>query len=222
MPTMTVNSTLSRAGVLLQDITAIRWPLSELLDWLNDGQREIVLKKPNASVKNVPFALLAGTKQSLPADGVQLIDVVRNLPGTAIRIVSREILDAQLPDWHSATPQKLVQHFCYSELDMRNFYVYPPNNGTGSVELIYSASPANAVQGGVISVDDIYQSALLDYILYRAFSKDAEYAADPARASAHYAAFANALGGKVQMEVMGSPNTLAAANPNHVQAGRAA
>ena len=106
MPTVTVNSTLARAAVLLQDVSNIRWPLPELLDWLNDGQREIVLKKPNASIKNEPFVLAVGTKQTLPADGVQLIDVVRNLPGTAIRIVSREILDAQLPDWHEPSHEE--------------------------------------------------------------------------------------------------------------------
>jgi hypothetical protein len=214
MATVTVNSTLARASVLLQDATNIRWPQAELLDWLNDGQREVVLRKPNASVKNVAQPMVVGTKQALPADGVQLIDVVRNVPGNAIRIVSREILDAQLPGWHSATPTAAVQHFCYSELDLKNFYVYPPNNGAGTVELIYSASPANAVIGGVISVDDIYQSALLDYIMYRAYSKDSEYSADPARATAHYTAFSNSLGGKLQMEAGASPNLKDGANPN--------
>jgi hypothetical protein len=214
MPTITVDSILARAGVLLQDITNVRWPLSELLDWLNDGQRDIVLKKPNASVKNVAFALASGTKQTLPADAVQLIDVVRNVPGSVVRIVAREILDAQLPNWHGAAAQTVVQHYCYSELDLRHFYVYPPNTGTGNVEVIYSAAPVNAAQGGVISLDDLYQSALLDYILYRAFSKDAEYAADPARANAYYLAFANALGLKVQSEMGTSPNQMAVGNPN--------
>lgn len=214
MSTLLVNATLARAAVVLQDATHIRWPLLELLDWFNDGQREIVLKKPNASVKNGPFALASGTKQSLPADGVELIDVPRNLPGVAIRLVAREILDAQLPNWHNLAPTATVQHYCYSELDLKHFYVYPPNNGAGNVELIYSASPLDAVLGGVMSIDDIYQAALLDYVLYRAWNKDAEYAADPARAAAHYASFAGALGVKMQMEVATSPNALANGNPN--------
>ena len=214
MATVTVNSTLARAATLLQDITSIRWPLPELLDWLNDAQREVVLHKPNASVKNTAQALVAGTRQSLPVDGVQLLDVVRNLPGPAVRIVMREILDAQLPDWHIGLATVLVKHFVYSERDLKHFYVYPPNTGTGTVELVYSASPLDATLGGLISVDDIYQSVLLDYILYRAWSKDAEYAANPTRANAHYTAFANALGGKYQMENASSPNALAAGNPN--------
>ncbi len=214
MPTVTVDSTLARAAVLLQDATNIRWPLTELLNWFNDGQREVVLRKPNASVRNTALPMAQGTKQSIPSDGVQLLDVVRNLPGSAIRIVDREILDAQLPDWHIATQVAQVKHFCYSELDLKNFYVYPPNNGAGVIELIYSAAPANAVLGGVMSIDDIYQSALLDYVMYRAYSKDSEYSADPTRVAAHYAAFINSLGGKAQMEAGASPNANDPANPN--------
>lgn len=214
MATVTVDSTLERAAVLLQDTTHIRWPLAELLNWLNDGQREVVLRKPNASVRNTEFPLVAGTKQAIPPDGVQLIDVVRNLPGNSIRIVDREILDAQIADWHSMAASTAVRHFCYSEMDLKNFYVYPPNDGAGKVELVYSASPANAQLGGTISIDDIYQSALLDYIMYRAYSKDSEYAADSARVTTHYTAFTNSLGGKLQMEVGASPNTKEGINPN--------
>jgi len=215
MPTITVDSTIARASVLLQDPTNIRWPKTELLDWLNDGQREVVLRKPNASVKNAAINLIAGTKQFIPSDGVQLLDVVRNMvSGQAIRIVDREILDAQLPGWHGATQTKDVQHYCYNDLDLKNFYVYPPNNGTGAVELIYSSSPTAATLGGVISIDDIYQSALVDYIMYRAYSKDSEYAADPARVSSYYTSFANSLGGKLQMEVGANPNMRDVVNPN--------
>jgi len=214
MPTVTVDSTIARASVLLQDPTNIRWPKAELLDWLNDGQREVVLRKPNASTKNTAVNLVAGTKQSIPNDGVQLLDVVRNMSGDAIRIVDREILDAQLPGWHRMAQAPTVQHYCYSDLDLKNFYVYPPNNGAGQVELIYSASPAPAALGGVISVDDIYQSVLVDYIMYRAYSKDSEYAADPARVASYYTSFVNSLGGKLQMEVGADPNARNRANPN--------
>lgn len=214
---MTVASILARAAIQLQDSTHIRWPTTELLDWLNDGQREIVLKKPNASTHNTSMALLAGARQTLPASAVLLLDVVRNLPGSAIRLVSREILDSQIPNWYSQMPQTQVMHYCYRELDPQTFYVYPPNNGTGVVELVYSAAPADAQLDGIISLDDIYGSALLDYLLYRAYSKDAEFAANDSRAISHYQAFQNALGGRAQAELVTSPNTSAYGNPNVLQ-----
>lgn len=222
MGTITAQSVISKAQIILQDTTGIRWPDSELLDWLNDGQREIVLLKPNSYIKNLAVKLVAGTKQGLPADGVQLIDVVRNMgvtgvvAGRSIRITMREVLDAQLPDWHLATAAAAVKHYMYSLLDPKNFYVYPPQPTTnqGYVEIIYGAAPVDATLLGTITLDDIYQNVLIDYILYRAYSKDTEYAADQNRASQHQQAYIVSLTGKAQVELGTNPNSQAPANPN--------
>ena len=222
MATITVSSVVSRVATLLQDSTNIRWPQAELLDYLNDGQREIVLYKPNAFVKNSSVKLITGTKQTIPADGVQLIDVVRNLgtsgttPGKAVRITMREILDAQLPDWHTITGTAEVRHYMYSPLDPKTYYVYPPQPAAnqGYVELIYGAAPTDATLVGTITIDDIYQTVLVDYMMYRAYSKDSEYAADANRAQAHQAAYIASLIGKARSEVGANPNSLAPANPN--------
>ena len=221
MATITVSSVLARCAVLLQDPTNIRWPQAELLDWLNDGQREIALYKPNAFVKNQSKQMSSGTKQALPADGVSLIDVVRNMgtngttPGAAIRAVSREILDSQTPEWHTATASASAKHFVYSVLDPKNFYVYPPNTGTGHVEIIYVAAPADATLVGTITLDDIFVTALVNYILYRAYSKDAEFAANASAAQAYYQAFQGNLAGKAGAEAGSNPNqALMPFNPN--------
>ena len=157
----------------------------------------------------------------MPADGIQLIDVPRNLgvngntPGRVIRIAMREVLDAQAPDWHTLPPSAVTKHYMYSPLDPKHFYVYPPATGTASVEIIYSATPAKLAQlANTISIDDIYANVLVDYILYRAYSKDSEYVANPARASAHQGAYVGALTGKTQSEVVVNPNTSAPASPN--------
>lgn len=220
--TISVSSVITKAQTIIQDATGVRWPSDELLGWLNDGQREILIYKPSANAKNVSVKLTTGTKQSLPADGLQLLDVIRNTgtdgntPGRAIRITMREILDAQLPDWHSSTANATVKHYTYSPLTPKVFYVYPPQPSTnqGYVEMAYGALPADATLNGNINVDDIYQTVLIDYILYRAYSKDTEYAADPQRASAHQAAYLATLTGRTAVEVGADPNATAPANPN--------
>lgn len=226
MGTIIARTVIEKAQIILQDTTGVRWPSdTELLGWLNDGQREVMVFKPNANVKNVAVKLTTGTKQSLPADGVQLIDVVRNMgtdgttPGRAIRIVMREILDAQVPDWHTSTPNATTKHYTYSVLDPKNFYVYPPQpaSNQGYSEMVYGAVPTDATINGAISIDDIYQNALIDYILYRAYSKDTEYAADPNRADKHQAAYIASLTGKVKAEIGSNPNSNAPANPNVVR-----
>jgi hypothetical protein len=223
MGTIIANSVIEKAQTILQDTTGVRWPVAnELLGWLNDGQREVVILKPNSHVKNIAVRLAAGTKQSLPSDGVQLIDVVRNMgtdgntPGRAVRIVMREILDAQVPNWHSATAAADAKHYVYSLLDPKNFYVYPPQPAAnqGYVEMVYGAAPADATLNGPITLDDIYQNVLVDYILYRAYSKDTEYAADQNRAATHQNAYIAALTGKAKVEVGANPNSMAPANPN--------
>jgi len=230
MGTIVASVVIEKAQTILQDATGVRWPVvSELLGWLNDGQREVALYKPNSYVKNISHKLVAGTKQAVPGDCVQLIDVVRNMgvsgntPGRAVRIVMREILDAQVPNWHMATASTEAKHYTYSLLDPWNFYIYPPQptTGQGWVEIIYGASPESATLNGAITIDDIYQNVLVDYILYRAYSKDSEYTADQNRAAIHQNAYIAALTGKAKMEASANPNASAPANPNIVPNSRA-
>lgn len=221
-----VNSIIDRAATLIQDATNVRWPTAELLDWMNDGQREIVLMKPQASVKNESTLLVAGeTKQSLPSAGIMLIDVPRNMgatgaiAGDAIRVVTREVLDAQRPGWHSdANADGKIRHFMFDPRDPKNFYVYPKAPATAwYVEIVYSATPTDCTSGvnDVIQIDDIYANALLDYVLYRAYSKDAEYAQNANLAIAHYQAFSNSLGVKTQNELSQNPSMIVSGfNPN--------
>lgn len=223
MATITVTQLLNRVSVILQDPTNVRWPQAELLDWVNDGQREIATYKPNAFVKNESKQLVTGTKQTLPADGVSLIDVVRNMgtngstPGNAIRAVSREILDSQIPGWHASTAAATVKHFIYNPLDPKTFYVYPPqpNAAQNQVEMVYVASPTDATLNSTITLDDIYLSALVNYVLFRAYSKDAEFAANVQLSQGYFAMFKGNLEGKVTAEAATNPNiALAPFNPN--------
>ena len=223
MGTITAGTVVTRVSTLLQDPTNIRWPTSELLTYLNDGQREIALYKPNACIVNGPRQLIAGSKQTIPDNGVQLIDVVRNLgatgttAGKAIRLTMREILDAQNADWHTSNPSQIVQHYVYNPRDPKTFYVYPPQPSTSphQVELVYAAAPTDlTTTTQTINVDDIYFSVLVDYMMYRAYSKDSEYAADAPRADRHQRAYLASLTGKVSSETGHDPNSFAPANPN--------
>ena len=225
MATIQVNNLVARAGTIAQDQTGIRWPTAEWIDWLNDAQREVVLVKPQASVKNASVILTAGsTKQALPTDGIQLIDVSRNMgvagstAGNAIRVVSREVLDAQIPTWHSdANATGSIKHYAFDSRDPKNYYVYPKAPATAwYVEVIYSANPTDCTAGGTIQIDDIYANALLNLMLFRAYSKDAEYAQNGQLAQAYYAAAMNSLGVKTQVEGGQNPNNVLA-NPNIVK-----
>lgn len=214
MGTILTDSILGRAQEELNDDEGVRWPAARLVDFLNEGQRAIVEIKPTAYVVGRSIQLAAGTTQALPADGVQLIDIPRNMgsdgstPGRAIRIVSRTLLDAKAPLWHQADSDSEVRHFMYDADIPKRFLVYPPQPsiGMGYVEMLMAAIPPVTALGQSITVDDIYEAALLDYVLYRAFAKDTEFSADQGRSGTHYQAFFSQLGAKLKAETATNPN----------------
>lgn len=224
--TIAASTIVDRAGTILQDTTSVRWPVAELVKWFNDAQREVVLLKPEASVTNTTLSLTQlSTKQSLPSVGIRLIDVIRNMgsagstPGSAIRLVMREIMDSQRPNWHTETAAS-VKHFMFDSRDPKNFYVYPAPSAALYVELIYSVAPTEVTESagaavGNLALDDVYANCILDYILYRAYSKDSEYAGNANRASAHYQAFSNSVGVRTTTDIDRSPNMHSPHNPNN-------
>lgn len=197
------SAILDRAAVILQDTENVRWTVAELLKWLSDGQASIVQLKPDAGTVNTSVRLKAGARQELPAVGISLVDIPRNMgldgatPGDAVRMADREDMDANAPGWMTAAPSATVLNFVCNKADPLHFYIYPPQPGTGQgyVEMVYVAYPA-AVEAitDAISLPDIYAPMLLDFVLYRAYQKDAEDAVNAQRSTTHMAAFLNMLG----------------------------
>lgn len=207
MPTVTAQNILDRAEIILQDTTNIRWPEAEELLWLSDGVREIVLARPDSYVQTAPVALAAGTRQTIPAAGHMFIKATRNMgtggttPGRALRKVPMDLMDSQTPTWHTATASTTILHYMSDPRDPRAFYVYPPATAGTQVEITYAATPpAITSTSTVIPIDDIYANPLLDYVLYRAYSKDASDIGNKDRAVAHRAAFENTLGLKMKAD----------------------
>lgn len=238
---LTAQSIIQRAVQILQDTTSVRWPVDELVRWLNDGQREIILYRPDSNTKVATGTLAVGTRQDMTTmtgvsslNPAKLIDITRNMAATsakrAVRLVEREILDAQQPGWHAATGSVDIIHFMFDARDPRAFYVYPPATALAQLEVMFSAYPTDVAAptgadytgvSGVISVADIYGNALLDYILYRAYLKDSEYAGNAARAQAHYMALGNSLGIELKGTLMSGPSINTTYNPNVSKSGGA-
>lgn len=221
--TITAANLLLRIRDTLQDTTGVRWLDAELLRYMNDAQREIVNLRPEAAATTANVALVVGTAQTIPTAGLRLIKVVRNMSAAggsatgkrAIRIVDREILDSQEPDWHDssvsgdAAHTTTVKHYVFDEDDPRRFYVYPGASTTSTfVEIVYSTNPTDFANtsSATMFVDDIYANALIDYVLYRSYMKDAEFAGNQQRSGMHYQLFTSSLGAGGQSQTMLSPN----------------
>lgn len=214
MGTIVAQTVIDRAGKLLYDQTNVHWPALELLDWLNDAQRQIVLLKPESFTKNTSVLMVAGTKQSIPADGVEFRRVVRNMglngttPGRAVRKVDMDIMDIETPDWHTTVADAIAKHYLFDEGDPKRFYLWPQQPvAPHQMEIVYSAAPPSvAAAGNTITMDDIYANPMLDYMLWRARLKDSKNG-DINQANNARAVFQESLGMKEQGENKFNPPT---------------
>lgn len=221
MAVTTVGTIINNAKLVLQEVTAAgtRWTNEELIGWLNEGYQAVVQIKPDASSINASLNLETGTRQQIPSDGLRLINVVRNTAPASdklgILVTTRRALDTTRRSWHADDKSVNIEQFVFDEQDPTHFYVYPPADSGAEVEIIYSSVPEphditlglDSLKADKIKLNDSYAPVLTDYILYRAYSKDAEHAANLNRAQMHMQAYMGALGQKVEVSRMISPNT---------------
>ena len=222
MATIKVIEIIKRVEDVLQD-SNVRWPRVELQNWLNESYLQIALLRPDASSKTGTLTCVAGSRQTITSGfstALRLLDVVRNLASSSdkkvVRLIDRSVLDDQRPAWHTDTASVNIQNYTFDVRQPKEFFVFPPATTSAQLEVVYadlpgthSLSEANlhptTGSAEVIKVDDTYLSVITDWILYRAFSKYAEFAANAARAGAHYQTFMSSIGNKTQSDVGSSP-----------------
>lgn len=222
MATIKVREVIKRVEDVLQD-SNVRWPRIELQNWLNESYLQIVQLRPDSNAKTGTFTCVAGTRQTITtgfASALRIIDIVRNLASASdkkvVRLINRSVLDDQRPAWHTDTATVNIQNYTFDVRQPKSFFVFPPATTAAQLEVVYADLPtAHALSAAnldpassssdVILIDDTYVSAILDWILYRAFSKDAEFAANAARAGAHYQTFMSSIGTKTQSDVASAP-----------------
>jgi hypothetical protein len=207
MSLVTSNEIILRVNKLLNDPGFPRWPKEELLDYVNDAQRAIVLRRPDAFTVDVDdFLCVVGTKQALPTDALRLIDITRNESGRAIKgPFDKSVLDDNYPSWYAGSTALEAELFIYDERNPKTFYLYPGVVASAKLTAVYSKAPPaitfaqnEALQ--VISLDDIYVNAIIEWTMYRCYMKDAEYAANPNKSMMHQNAFRTQLGEKSQAD----------------------
>ena len=191
---MKVKELLGRVTSTLQDPDYVRWDKDELIGWASEAQVAIA-KTPGAYSKRSVVHMVEGTVQHLPDDAWELLSITRNVdedgvPLTPVRLTTRSLLDVYFPQWHMISERPLVENYIYDDRFPKEFSVYPPNDGTGNLEVIYAAIPADLVsEEDELELDDSYVPALVSYVLYRATSKESDYAPGVQNASSWYQSY---------------------------------
>lgn len=206
-----------RASVLLNDSSdSSRWPATELVAWMNDAVKAAVVINPSVASSVLDITLATGTKQVLGGIAelagltpYALLDITRNTAvasaGGAVRQITRTSLESQSPTWATTTASVNIQHFMFDVRAPDTFFVYPPAAAGAKVEAVVSVVPAAvpapsgtlwSTVSGNIALSAVYLPAIVDYVCYRAFMKDATVEATSSRAAGFYQMFLAAVGGE--------------------------
>lgn len=203
-----VKTILDQARHTLVDTDKTFWIEEELAGWYNAAILAVIAARPDAHAKQLVLNCVLGTLQQLPADALRLIRVLRNegADKRSITEMDMALMDSSRPDWHSqAAPVGVAQHYIYDQRDPKNFYLYPAVAAATKVLISYSYVPPQITPAQVptaqMPIDDVYYNPVLDYILFRGFSKVGKFVqGGDGRARMHLISFNEALGIKMQAD----------------------
>lgn len=218
MTNTTVKTVVKQVQRRVIDEDAIRWTSDDMLDYLNSAIKAILAVRPDAYVLNHEFVCVAGTEQKLTERSNFLINVVRNDKGKAIRGPHDMLmLDNYYPEWRNSTPGDEADCYLYEERDPKVFYLYPAVKDQHKIQIIEAAIPEDITQSEYTNdvpllLGPLYDNALIEYMVYLAFSQDNEFAANSNKANLALAAFNTILGNKNQSDAVKATSNQRAQN----------
>lgn len=199
------------------------------LDWLNDAQRTTVLVRPDAGSITESVKLVAGTKQTLPANAQLILDVTRNMggdgltPGRTIRLVDDEMKSDTNRDWHIAADAGVVRELIYNDKkDPLTFYVSPPAVDK-YIELVLCTVPPDIADANVTTADfgltPLYAGPAQAWMLHRAYGMATNAPGNVDKSWRYFNSFFNQLGVKLRGELFAAAAAMGERVPQ--AAGRA-
>jgi len=204
MGTVLASTIITRVRTILNDtIEPYQWSDADLLSYINAAQRNICFIKPDAYIRVAATQLAAGTKQSV-TDGAGLVKVTRNMgtdgatAGRPVSFVLMEQFNYLVSGFHTDSSSATVEVYTYDKDIPGTYWVYPPQptSNMGYVEEVYEGLPANlASTSSAITLSDHYEDAIMNYVLYRAYSREVDGISD-AQATKYYNLYVSELGRK--------------------------
>lgn len=188
----------------------IRWTRADLLEYLNDAQKQVYLYRPELYAQTDVFALVAGARQGPLPGGCQLQKIIGSV-GDVGR--ARKVDDGLLQAFAdtgcalvNVSDDYRVRGYSFTPQDPMSFFVDPPVPDDGrsyTVALVCQQAPeainlaqlddADPRNDRLVTPARIH-NALVEWMLYRAYSVDMESAQSFAKQEAHRQHFYAMLG----------------------------
>lgn len=209
------QSVIDRVDHVTSDPQRKRFRLADIATFINEAQSLIAEVAARASAKTLAFTMGAGAHQDLRTDTatrwIRLHEVVCHADnsgaptGPTLRRMDRGMLDRVDRAWRSASPVAQPVEYAQDETLPFEFDLYPPAVAGGKLFVVASVRPADICAlnpGGtalanpseVIGLNDGFDIPMVDWVLYRLFSRETSDQAYQVRAKDHFAAAQAALG----------------------------
>lgn len=200
-----IQSIVDRVAFVTKDPTFTRHTLAEILLWTQDAIDQVASLHPRAAAIPVTLTLAEGSRQDLRAIDPNRVwmriyeitcNVVSNKPvGGTVRQIMRSSLDNAVRNWRATAPAAEVKEYAIDERDPFSFDVYPPVVAGTKVLALAAVKPAPFEdEDSMFPLAPGYDIPVVDYVLFRLFSKDANDPTYAGRASGHLQAFNLAMG----------------------------
>jgi hypothetical protein len=180
---------------------------AELVGLYNLTLRLIVSLVPRAYTKTESWIMAAGILQSIPSDGMRLVDVYLNMgddgetPGSPITEADQDSMREMVPGWATETATSEIEHFMRIPNMDASFNCYPPSDGTGYIQGVFSATPPTVVydeedvwKSERIPISDEFVNAIPDGIMFHAYDDDSDIPGNTTRSQIHYQRLLSILG----------------------------
>lgn len=176
---MTPQDIIDDARGILSDTdsTGYRYSNTDLLQYVNDGLKEMVTLSPTLFSTTGDYACIAGyCEQAITfADAVAILEVHCIKDSTAVTPFDWDTMNAFKPGWRTDTAAA-AQQWCKFGNDPLKFYIYPKAPAAQSLTVRYVRNPTTYAAGDTINdVPVVYLAALVDYVVYRAEARDEEH-----------------------------------------------
>jgi hypothetical protein len=196
----TYADAITGAHTVLNDVARARYTDANTFLYAQDAVREIAMLRPDLFVTTTNIACVAGTRQSLGADGLYVIDVIGVVGGRAVTKADLKTLARYNPNWQNDDAGECENWFpLYDDQTKRpqpQFIIYPPAS-VGQVLTVQHAydplaTPPSAASE-TVPLPDQLKPAVEAYIVFRAESVDDEHV-NSGRAAQFYTSFQTILG----------------------------
>lgn len=214
MPTTTIGHCIDMAERKILDESNDEYSEQNLLDLYHMAIKEIVNLVPRSHTESKSWKVAPSTRQVIPADGVEIVDVVMNMgsdgsaPGPTIRETTLDILKSVLPGYEADTPADNAEHWFRLPESKSEFGIYPRSTGNNYILGRVTTIPAQVLWDSngdfrlaIIPIDDTFTTAIINGMCYLAYDDDSDIPGNTPRSQIYYARFLQDLGLRQQREV---------------------